>query len=133
MSEREFRARILRYLHLDIGQWLRGDSEFKRLVRGEDEFSILSPWAQSILQRNSVDGLMLDMTWKITRKYVTTIIMAVYRNMGIPLGFAFGAAEIVDLHEQHFESFNHLFGMDLSHYILESDQGSALCSLGTST
>jgi hypothetical protein len=60
-------------LQLDIGQWLRGDDEFERLIHGEDEFSILhgwyvSPWTQSILKRNSVDGLMLDTTWKVIRK-----------------------------------------------------------------
>jgi hypothetical protein len=67
MSEPEFQAHIPGHLHLDIGQWLRGDDEFEKLTRGEDEFSILrgwypSPWTQSILERNSVDGLMVDTT-----------------------------------------------------------------------
>jgi hypothetical protein len=88
---------------LDIGQWLRGDNEFERLIRGEDEFSLrgryVSPWAQSFLAKNSVDGPMLNATWKVIRKYVTTTIMTVYRNVGIPLGFAFGAAETVELYE----------------------------------
>jgi hypothetical protein len=58
---------------LNIGQFLRGDDESERLIRGEDEFSVLrgwyvSPWTQSILDRNSMDGLMLDMTWKVIRK-----------------------------------------------------------------
>jgi hypothetical protein len=117
---------------LDIGQWLRGDDEFERLICGEDEFSILcawhgGSWAQPILERNSVEGLMLETTWKVIRKYVTMIIIAGYRNMGIPLGFTFGAAESVELYEQHFGAFNHLFEINLSHYILESDEGSALC------
>jgi hypothetical protein len=128
---------ILGYLHLDIEQWLQGGDEFESLIHGEDEFSILRGWylsscTQSILERNSMDGLMLDTTWKIIRKYMTTIIMAVYRNVGIPLGLAFGTAETMELYEQHFGAFNHMFGIDLSHYILEPDQGSALCSLGTS-
>jgi hypothetical protein len=110
MSECEFREHIPEYLHLDFGQWLRGDDEFERLIRGEDEFSILrgwyvSPWAQSILEKKSVDGLMLDTTFKVIRKDVTTIITAVYRNVAIPLGFAFGAAETVELYEQHFGAF----------------------------
>jgi hypothetical protein len=75
---------------------------------------------------------MLDTTRNVIRKYATTIIMALYRNVGVPLGFAFGAVETVELYEQHFGAFIHLFGIDLSHYIIESDQGSALCSLGTS-
>jgi hypothetical protein len=52
--------------------------------------------------------------------------------VGVPLGFAFGAAETVELSEQHFGAFNHLFGIDLSHYILESDQYLALCLLCSS-
>jgi hypothetical protein len=77
MPEREFRAHIPGYFHLDVGQWLRSEDEFERLIRGEDEFSILpgwyvSPWAQSIHERNNMDGLMLDTTWKVIRKYVTT-------------------------------------------------------------
>jgi E3 ubiquitin-protein ligase DOA10 len=74
---------------------------------------------------------MLDTTWRIIRKSVTTVIMAVYRNMGAPLGFAFGAAETVELYEQHFAALNHLFGINLNHYNLESDQGSALRLLCT--
>jgi hypothetical protein len=46
-----------------------------------------------------MDGLMLDTTWEIIRKDVTTIIMAVCRNVGFPLGFAFGAAETVQLYD----------------------------------
>jgi hypothetical protein len=75
---------------------------------------------------------MLDTSWKVIRKYATTTIMSVYRNVWIPLGFTFGAAETVELYEQHFGAFNCLFGINLSHYILESDQGSALCALCTS-
>jgi hypothetical protein len=66
------------------------------------------------------------------QRLVTTIIMAVYRNMAVSLGFTFGAAETVGLYEQHFGAFNALVGIDLSYCILESDQGSALCSLCTS-
>jgi hypothetical protein len=61
------------------------------------------------------------------RKYLTTIIMAVYRNVGVPLGFAFDTAESVELYEQHFGAFNHLFKIDLSHYVLDLDQSLALC------
>jgi hypothetical protein len=68
-----------------------------------------------------VDGLMLAKTWKVIRTYVTTVTMAVYRNVGLPLGFAFGAAETMEFYEQHFTAFNHLFGIYLRHYILELD------------
>jgi hypothetical protein len=76
-----------------------------------------------------VDGLVLDTTWKVIRKCVTTIIMAVDRNVKVPLGFTFGAAETVEFYEQHFGVFNGLFGIEASHYILRSDHGSALYSL----
>jgi hypothetical protein len=32
---------------------------------------------------------MLDTTWQVIRKYVAAMIMAVDRNVGIPLTFAF--------------------------------------------
>jgi hypothetical protein len=42
---------------------------------------------------------MLDMTWHVLRQYVTAIIMAAYCNVSVPLGFVFGAAEVVELYE----------------------------------
>jgi hypothetical protein len=72
---------------------------------------------------------MLDTTWRVLRQYVTAILMAVYRNVGIPHGFAFAVAETVELYQEHYTAFERLFTIDLRRYILESDQGSALCAL----
>jgi hypothetical protein len=80
-----------------------------------------------------MDRLMLNTTWNVIRKHVATIIMVIDPNVRVPLRFAFGAAETMGLFEQRFEAFTHRFGIDLNHYILESDQVSALCSLCTNT
>jgi hypothetical protein len=68
-----------------------------------------------------VDELMFDMTWKVIRKYVTAIVMAVYRNVRIPLPFAFGLAEAIELYEQHDGAFMDLVGIDPSRDILDTD------------
>jgi hypothetical protein len=121
------------YLHLEIGRMVRGDN-FATLLREGEEYSILrgsyvSPWARSVLEDNEIDGLMLDTTWHVIRQYVTAILMAVFRNVGIPLAFAFGAAETLELYEPLYGLFVELFGIDLGQYIMESDQGAALRAL----
>jgi hypothetical protein len=75
--------------------------------------------------------MMLDTTWHVIRQDVTTIVMALYVNVGVPLGFAFGVAETMELYQQHDDAFTELFGIDLSRCTLESDQGSALSALCT--
>jgi hypothetical protein len=66
-SEADFRTHIPGYLHLDIGQRLRGDDDFETVQRNGEEYSILrgwyiGPWAISIVRGNSADGLILDTT-----------------------------------------------------------------------
>lgn len=133
LSESAFCDAVTGYFHLDLGPHLHGDS-FEVVDRAGQSFSILrgiyvSPWARSILANNAIDGLMLDTTWRILRQYVTAILMAVVCNVGIPLGFAFGASETTELYEAHYNCFRDLFGIDLGTYVLESDQGAALTSL----
>jgi hypothetical protein len=55
--------------------------------------------------------------------------MAVYCNVGVPLAFAFGVAETKGLYEQLYAEFMRLFQIDLSRYIVLSDQGIALRAL----
>jgi hypothetical protein len=55
--------------------------------------------------------------------------MAVYRNVAVPLGFAFGVAETVELYDQYYGAFAQLFCIELQKYILDLDQGSALSAL----
>jgi hypothetical protein len=109
---------------------------FATMIRGGQHCSILreyhvSPWTQSILQENVIDGLMLDTTWHVIRQSVTTIVMAVYCHVGVPLEFALGVAETMELDQQHYDAFTELFAIDLSRYILESDQGSELSAICT--
>jgi hypothetical protein len=133
MTQGEFCGSVPGYLNLEIGRMIRGEP-FERVVRDGQEYSILrgsfvSPWARSILEENEVDGLMLDTTWHVIRQYVTAILMAVFRNVGIPLAFTFGATENLELYERLYEVFVELFNIDLGRYITESDHGAALRAL----
>jgi hypothetical protein len=86
--------------------------------------------AASILQHrheNRIAGLMMDTTWSVMRQYVTSILVGVSRNTAIPLGFAFGPAETTELYEQFYTGFLE-HGVNLSEFIIESDQGPALIS-----
>jgi hypothetical protein len=133
IDERTFRGCVPGYLRLELGREVPGDC-FEVVVRRDERYSILrgcyvSPWACSILRDNEIDGLMLDTTWHVLRQYVTAIVMAVYCNVGIPLAFAFGVAETKGLYEQLYAEFMRLFQIDLSKYIVLSDQGTALRAL----
>jgi hypothetical protein len=105
MCERSFPAHILGHLHFDIGHPIRGDDEFEKVIGDEEENWILrgwhvSPWALSIHERNSVDGLMRDTIWLMIRKNVAAAIMALDWNARIPLGVAFGVAEMMLRHRE---------------------------------
>jgi hypothetical protein len=74
---------------------------------------------------NKLVCIMLDTTWTVIRQYVTSILVAVSRNTAIALAFAFGPAETVDQYNLIFIAFSR-YSIDLSTFILESDQGSSL-------
>jgi hypothetical protein len=91
------------YLQTDIGGKVPGEG-FAEVMRDGEQYSILrgcsvSPWALPMLTDHVTDPLMLDTTWRVLRQYGTAIVMAVYGNVGIPLGFAFGVAETIELYE----------------------------------
>jgi len=86
----------------------------------------VSPFAKSILNSGAINGLLLDTTWKVMPLYVTSFIMASVMNIGIPLGFAFGIGEDKTLYERHFKAFADMTGIDVSKFVILSDQGSAL-------
>jgi hypothetical protein len=109
-------------------------ANFETILRGGEKCSILggwylSPWSRSILEDNVIDGLILDTMWQVLRQSVTALVMAVYCNVGVPLGFSFGVAETVELYQQQYAAFAELFAIDTRQYIVESDQGSALRAL----
>jgi hypothetical protein len=82
----------------------------------------ISPWAASILQNdeNHIDGSIMDATFTVMNKYILAVLMAVSRNVGIPLAFAFGPRETVDRYNQFSEIFSTKFGINLRIYPLES-------------
>jgi len=55
--------------------------------------------------------------------------MAITMNIVIPHGFAFGSGEDKTLYDHHFQAFKEQTGIDLSKFIIESDQGSALTAI----
>jgi hypothetical protein len=59
------------------------------------------------------------------RQYVTAFLVAIARNTVIPLDFAFGPAETAGLLESFYEMFR-IYNVDLSTFVMQSDQGTAL-------
>jgi hypothetical protein len=138
LTGREIRADTLKQFisgHLRLYISLPSpDDEFELIHSQGESYSILhgwyiAPWARDILTKNSIDGLLLDTTWRVMRDYVTVILMAVLYNVGIPIALAFGPGETTELYEQIYEAFQNRFGIDLGTFPLESDQGSALATL----
>jgi hypothetical protein len=72
----------------------------------------------------------MDTTFKVIRIYHTAILIAVSHNVGIPLAYAFGPKESIELYDSFYTAFD-VFDINIRAYILESDQGSALKSVGT--
>ena len=119
------------YLSIDIQKSTKKRKLETIKYNGVDHYIIggvyISPFAQSILLSDDIiKGLLLDTTWKVMPMYVTSIIMASTMNIGIPIGFAFGSGEDKSLYERHFKAFSEQCGIDLSKFVIESDQGSAL-------
>jgi hypothetical protein len=79
----------------------------------------ISPVARSIFLENEIDGVMLDPPFSVIKGYVTAILMAVMKNVGIPVAFAFGWKESIGLDNDIYEN------------ILESDHGSALNAIAS--
>ena len=91
----------------------------------------VSPCSYSILRENDglVQGFLLDTTWKVMTKYVTSILMASCHNTGVGLGFSFGRAEDREIYQNVFEEIAKITEFDFHSQVIESDQGSALRSV----
>lgn len=106
-----------------------------KLNQNDNSFVIrgcyLSPFAKSIINDNFnlIDGLIFDGTFKILKHYVTCIIMAVSHNTSIPLGFTFSPFEDSYLYKNIFQTFLEIANIDLSNFVIESDQGDELLSV----
>jgi hypothetical protein len=91
----------------------------------------LTPYAQLLFTANQalLDGLLLDATFKIIPRAVASIMTLSIYNVGIPVAMAFGPIEDSTLYETFHRVFADVFGIDLDHYHVVSDQGLALRSV----
>ena len=127
----KLKEKIHGYLQLYI-QEATSRKNLAFIERNERKYYILggiyiSPFSKSLLNDcGKINGIQLDTTWKIIPMYVTSILMSCTLNTGIPLGFAFGSGEDKQLYSKHFDAFKKATGIDLSHFVIQSDQGSAL-------
>jgi hypothetical protein len=102
----------------------QSSGSLKSIVRG----CYVTPYAQALMTQNRelIDGLLLDATFKIIPKAVASIMNLSICNVGIPVALAFGPVEDSNLYETFYRVFKQLFGIDLNGYCVVSDQGSAL-------
>jgi hypothetical protein len=90
----------------------------------------LSALVAAALVNNDIDEFILDTTFKVIRQYHTAILLAIIQNVGLPLGFSFGPQESIDLYDHFYTTFRDELGIDLTRYVLLSDQGAALKTIG---
>jgi hypothetical protein len=133
LNQTDFLARPGRLaLYLAVPQ---PDDNRHQVNHNDFEYSVLSGvWlsalAAAALINSEIDGLLLDTTFKVIRQYHTAILLAIIHNVGLPLGFAFGPQESIDLYDYFYTTFRNELGIDLTRYILLSDQGAALKVIG---
>jgi hypothetical protein len=76
--------------------------------------------------RELIDGLLLDATFKIIPNAVALIMNLSICNVGVPVALAFGPVEDINFYETFHRVFMPLFEIDLRGYRVVCDQGSAL-------
>jgi hypothetical protein len=113
----------------------QSDDNHHRINHNDFEYSVLSGvWlsalAAAALVNNKIDGLILDTTFKMIRQYHTAILLTIIHNVGLPLCFAFGPHESIDLYDHFYTTFRDELGIDLTICALLSDQGAALNAIG---
>jgi hypothetical protein len=85
-------------------------SNFESCTKDGETFSMshgifLSRYAQAILTRNHIDGLIMDTTFRLLPKYVSAFIFGVFRNTGIPLGITFTKSECKLTYSMFYDYF----------------------------
>lgn len=70
----------------------------------------MSPWARSLFvdNRKMIDGIILDMTWRILRPYVSAVLKVCIRNVGVPVAVSFGPSESTELYQKFYDLFRDL-------------------------
>ena len=87
----------------------------------------ISPFALDLLTKNNdlVSGLLLDTTWRVISKFVTSILMITACNVGIPIAFAFGASEDKSLYSLFTDKFNETLNINISQCVCATRSMSA--------
>jgi energy-coupling factor transporter transmembrane protein EcfT len=75
---------------------------------------------------NLIARFPIDTTWRVIRLYLASIFTVVIANAGIPIALGFGLTEDSSLYDAFYTTLKILFNIDLSTFIIESDQRSAL-------
>ena len=131
-SLNDFLEQTIGYLHLSITPFEEKDT-LPTIIIDDKKYTIIdgiyiSPFVEELFNKKEeyIDGLIMDTTWKIVSKYVTSILMTCVRNVGIPVAFTFGASEDKHLYQNFVDKFQTEYHINLKKFIVESDQGSAL-------
>ena len=75
------------------------------------------------------DGYLLDTTWRVLSHYVTCILTVCFYNTSIPIAFAFGNGETIDLYDKLLKTVSKQLNITFKNSIFETDQGPALKSI----
>ena len=86
------------------------------------------PSAKSLVEDNQINGYLLDTTFRIMPYFDTSIIMASIYNTGMALGFSFTRTEDSQSFNLLFDKLNKKCWINFDNKVIESDQGTALCS-----
>jgi hypothetical protein len=72
------------------------DDNRHRVKHNDFGYSVLSGvWLSALtaaaIVNNEIDGLILEIMFKVIRQYHTAMLLAIIQNVGLPLGFSFGS------------------------------------------
>jgi hypothetical protein len=88
----------------------------------------INPYGKSILSNNQVDFIVMDTTFRLLPKYVTSILYAVCFNTGIPIGVNSAQTESKKIYLIFYEAVSTYLGIDLKKFKVLSVAGKSLRS-----
>lgn len=65
----------------------------------------ITPFASSLINKEHVNGMMLDTTWKLLQKYAVLISTLIICNIGVLIGFTFSNIEETFIFKDFFDNF----------------------------
>lgn len=127
------------YMKFDICKDCSHLSKFPLITYEDEKWRILggiyiSNFASSIIelnQKKKISCFLLDTTFRALPAFVTSILMVSIYNVGIPIAFSFSLSENEEIYQRIYKTFKKKLSIDLSKYLFESDQGTALISFFT--